>query len=175
MDHWIKRHKDLNFDANGEWAAQGLCNDALLAALMADPYFDQPPPKSTGKEHFNIEWVNSIAKTIEPALEHDNIQATLAELTAISISTAITDFLPETEEIYVCGGGCRNGHLMTLIKQHCAPISVGTTSELGIDPDWVEAVAFAWLAKQTLEGKPGNLPTVTGAHSAVPLGKVFAA
>lgn len=175
MDHWIKRYKDLDFDANGEWGAQGHCDDALLAALMSDPYFDQPPPKSTGKEHFNLERINSIAKIVNPGLEDVNIQATLAKLTAKSISKAITDFLPDTQEIYVCGGGSRNGHLMGLMGQLCAPIPVSTTTELGIDPDWVEAVAFAWLAKQTLEGKPGNLPTVTGAHSAVPLGKVFAA
>ncbi|MFV1998415.1 MAG: anhydro-N-acetylmuramic acid kinase [Acidiferrobacterales bacterium] len=173
MDHWIKQHKGLDFDASGEWAAQGHCDDALLAALMADPYFGQPPPKSTGKEYFNLKWVNSVANTAISGLEENNVQATLANLTATSISKAITDFLPDTQEIYVCGGGYRNNYLMALIGRQCAPIPVSTTSGLGIDPDWVEAAAFAWLAKQTLEGKPGNLPSVTGARSAVVLGEIY--
>jgi anhydro-N-acetylmuramic acid kinase len=175
MDHWIKQQKDLDFDANGDWASQGERHDLLLNALMADAYFDQPPPKSTGKEHFNLHWVATIVETLSTEFKPIDVQATLAMLTATSIAKAISDFLSGTQEIYLCGGGCKNRHLVSLLKELCSPLPIDDTSALGVDPDWVEAVAFAWLAKQTLEGKPGNLPSVTGARSAVPLGKVFVA
>lgn len=175
MDHWIKQEKNLDFDANGDWASQGESLDLLLNALLADAYFDQPPPKSTGKEHFNLRWMTSIAETLTTEFKPADVQATLAMLTATSIARAISDFLPGTQEIYLCGGGYKNRHLVSLLKELCSPLPIDDTSALGVAPDWVEAAAFAWLAKQTLEGKPGNLPSVTGAHSAVPLGKIFIA
>ena len=175
MDHWIKQEKDLDFDTGGNWASQGKCHEPLLLTLLADPYFDQPPPKSTGKEHFNLDWLESFIDKTTEELESVDVQTTLATLTAKSISKAISDFLPDTQEIYLCGGGNKNRYLVSLLEGLCRPIAISDTSTLGIDPDWVEAAAFAWLAKQTLEGKPGNLPSVTGARDAVPLGKILTA
>ena len=175
LDHWIKKHRQLDYDADGRWASEGRVNESLLNALLADPYFHQSPPKSTGKEYFNLAWLNRVSVTEADSLEPVDVQATLAMLTASSIAAALTTWLPDTGEIYLCGGGCRNQFLVSLLEARCAPIPVADTSLLGIDPDWVEAAAFAWLAKQTLAGKPGNLPSVTGARSAVPLGKIFPA
>jgi anhydro-N-acetylmuramic acid kinase len=174
LDHWIQQQRGLIFDENGEWAASGTSNEGLLNALLQDPYFHRSPPKSTGKEHFNLAWLNDIGGKFLANLAAEDVQATLAALTATSVIQAINEFLPEADEIYICGGGNKNRHLVSLIKTQCAPTPVSDTSTLGIDPDWVEAAAFAWLAKQTLEGKPGNLPSVTGAKSAVTLGRVFA-
>ena len=173
MDHWINRRKNLGFDTDGRWAAEGNYLEPLLAALMADPYFDLPPPKSTGKEHFNLAWLESISGTLSGEFDTADVQATLAMLTATSISKAIADFLPDTQEIYLCGGGYKNRHLVSLLKTQCSPVSIEDTAALGIDPDWVEAAAFAWLAKQALEGRPGNLPSVTGARSAAVLGEIY--
>ena len=175
LDHWIKQCRQIDFDTGGNWAAQGHCDDRLLDALLADPYFDLSPPKSTGKEYFNLAWLKNIANTVADTFAPEDIQATLAMLTARTIALALARWLPETREIYLCGGGCKNHHLVSLLEAQCSPIPIQETSVLGIDPDWVEAAAFAWLAKQALEGKPGNLPSVTGARSAVPLGKIFSA
>jgi len=175
LDHWIKQHLHLDYDDDGGWASQGNFSDSLLQALLADPYFAHAPPKSTGKEYFNLTWLGEIANTVSDTFAPVDVQATLARLTARSIAQALETWLPDTEEIYLCGGGLKNRHLVSLLETQCAPVPIEDTSMLGIDPDWVEAAAFAWLAKQALEGKPGNLPSVTGARHAVALGKVFPA
>jgi anhydro-N-acetylmuramic acid kinase len=173
LDHWIKQQRNLDFDEDGDWAASGNSDGSLLELLLSDPYFFRPPPKSTGKEYFNLAWLSERSNREHMNIAPEDVQATLAALTASSIARSIKKFLPTTDEIYICGGGCHNRHLVTLIEKSCEPVPVSDTSALGIDPDWVEAAAFAWLAKQTLEGKPGNLPSVTGARSAVPLGQIF--
>lgn len=172
MDEWIAEQRGARYDADGAWAAQGTVIEPLLTTLMADTYFAQVPPKSTGREWFNLKWVR-------PNLSNDHapadVQATLSELTARSIADAIGRFCPDTREIYVCGGGASNAELMRRLDACLPSVALSTTATLGIDPDWVEAVAFAWLARETLAGRPGNLPAVTGASGLRVLGCIYPA
>jgi len=172
MDSWIHQYNSKSYDAAGAWAAQEKPDHELLHQLLGEKFFQQSPPKSTGRELFNLAWLEkhlaSLHRTITPVA----VQSTLASLTVISICDAIQQYAEGTAEIYVCGGGAHNTHLMKLLEQH-SQLPVMSTDCLGIEPDWVEAAAFAWLAKQTLEGKTGNLPEVTGAQRAVVLGEIF--
>lgn len=170
LDHWIERHQGSQYDRNGAWAASGRINAPLLADLLRDPYFAQAPPKSTGREHFNPPWLNQ--RLPARPLPAEDVQATLAELTVSAITQAIQG-LGEVNEVYLCGGGANNRHLMQRLQQRLSPVPVAETTSLGLHPDWVEAVAFAWLAHQTLEGLAGNLPSVTGARHAVILGGIY--
>lgn len=171
MDLWMQEHREREYDASGAWAASGEINETLLQALLDDPYFDHPPPKSTGREYFNLEWLD--LQLQDPMLNETDTQATLAELTAISIASAIQAHAPEAEAVYVCGGGAFNQNLMQRLMQHLPLQSVQTTQKLGIPPDQVEAIAFAWLARQTIEELPGNLPSVTGATGHTVLGGIY--
>lgn len=169
LDQWHQQHHQAPMDVDGRWARSGTVHHALLKALLADPYFQKPPPKSTGRDYFHLSWlVKHLASEIKPV----DVQATLTELTAITIANAI-NAQKNTEVIWICGGGAFNQYLMERLIKHCAPATVKTTSDIGIDPKWIEAAAFAWLAKQTIEKKPGNLPSVTGAKSASILGAIF--
>lgn len=174
MDGWIFRHKQLPFDHNGAWAGSGTVDGQLLYSLLEHPFFRQPYPKSTGREMFHTEWLDSHLQgtTIPP----ENVQATLLELTARSVSEAIAS-LPGSAgaEIYLCGGGARNGRLLERLSQLCRHARVASTASIGIDPQWVEAMAFAWLAQQTVAGKAGNIPEVTGASAPRILGGVYPA
>ena len=172
IDAWAERHLHAPMDANGDWAASGTPDQALLDALLDDPYFSQPPPKSSGRETFNLQWLE---KTLShfPDKQANDVQATLTELTTLSVAQAITKYAPETEQVLVCGGGVHNPQLMQRLAAHLPEQTVESSQIAGIDPDWVEAMAFAWLAKQTLDGKAGNLPTVTGAHHTVILGAIY--
>ncbi len=173
MDAWIKKHKQQSFDKDGAWASTGTINDKLLESLLTDSYFSLPAPKSTGKEYFNLEWLAKY--TAIPARPQD-IQATLTELSAKSIADAIKKAIDKQQDwhqLYVCGGGVHNPFLMARLKTHLADFEIKSTEKLGVSPDWMEAIAFAWLAKQTLEGKPGNLPSVTGAKGARILGAIY--
>jgi len=172
LDQWIARHRNAPYDRDGAWAASGRVQKDLLAKLMADEYFANAPPKSTGREHFNLAWLEQrLADNLAP----EDIQATLVELTAASIAQALK-FLPEEiEEIYICGGGNHNRHLLARLHALLPGIPVATTEMLGLDPDWVEAVAFAWLAHQALAGRAGNIPSVTGARHPVLLGGIYLA
>lgn len=173
LDHWVAHHQGHPHDANGEWAATGKVLQPLLARLLADEYFSQTPPKSTGREHFHPDWLRSHLSGTEPAAD---VQATLSELTARSIVDAIHKLLPSTtDEVYVCGGGAHNLDLLRRLAAALGNISLATTQALGLDPDWIEATAFAWLAHQTLSGHGGNLPSVTGASRAVILGGIYLA
>lgn len=172
-DLWIKRHCDQAYDEAGNWAANGKVNSSLLRSMLQVKYFQQPPPKSTGRELFNLRWLELHLQNHQGILPVD-IQATLAELTAISLTQAITATGGFNHgELYLCGGGAFNTHLINRIKQHLPNYSVDTTAALGLDPQWVEAAAFAWLAKQTLAGLPGNLPTVTNAIGSRILGAIY--
>jgi anhydro-N-acetylmuramic acid kinase len=173
LDQWIHRHHARAHDEAGQWAASGRAARELLEMLLADPYFSSPPPKSTGREHFNLEWLQAQLKKMPAPPSADDVQATLLQLTAQSIARAIREFLPQTTEAYVCGGGAHNRALMAALAQNLPGMTVTTTDKLGLPPDWVEAAAFAWLAHQTLEGLPGNLPSVTGAKRAVVLGGIY--
>lgn len=171
MDAWIKRHRQLPMDRDGHWAASGTINHSLLERLLAAPYFQLAPPKSSGRELFNLAWLESFGENDTP----ENIQATLAQLTIESVARAIESHAAATEELFVCGGGAYNPVLMGGIAQRLPAMTVNTTEALGLKPTWVEAAAFAWLAKQTLEGRPGNLPEVTGARHPVVLGAIYPA
>lgn len=169
-DLWIKRHKGLNYDDGGQWAKSGRIDTHLAARLKQDSYFQAVPPKSTGREYFSEAWLNQIADLAKHAPE--NIQATLVYLTAGTIADAIKRYAPETEHVLICGGGAHNGFLLDLLKSELG-LPVETTETYGVHPDHVEAAAFAWLARQTLNYKPGNLTTVTGASRPVILGGIY--
>lgn len=173
LDQWIRHRQGHNHDDNGQWAAAGRASNELLEQLLADPYFAAPPPKSTGREHFNLEWLQGHLKRLAAPPADADVQATLVQLTAGTIATAIRRFLPDTQEAYVCGGGAHNRALMAALADNLSGIRVATTEALGLPPDWVEAAAFAWLAHQTLQGQPGNVPAVTGARRAVILGGIY--
>jgi anhydro-N-acetylmuramic acid kinase len=172
MDAWIRQRRALPFDDLGQWAAIGNVIDSLLEDFLKDPYFELAQPKSTGFEYFNLEWIQRFDTDRFSAVD---VQATLCALTASTIVNAIRQHAPNTQEIFVCGGGARNTELMRRLDQAEATLSVSTTLAVGLDPDWVEAVAFAWLARRTMNGQSGNLPSVTGATHEVVLGDVHAA
>lgn len=174
LDAWHERHRGHRFDRDGAWAASGRIHDSLLARLLADPYFKEPPPKSTGRERFSIDWIDEQLALLDAECTPADVQATLAEVTARSIADAIRARAPAAE-VFLCGGGAHNSHLRHRIGAALPDCRVASTDAIGIDPDWVEAMAFAWLAHSTLEGKPGNLPAVTGARRAVVLGAIHPA
>ena len=171
LDQWIRLHRHEDHDRNGDWAAGGSCNATILDSMLADPYFAEQPPKSTGKEYFNLEWITRVVAGARP--EPRDLQATLAELTCRAIADALSRHAPSASEVLVCGGGVHNRYLMRRLRALLPKASVDSTAAHGIDPDAVEAVTFAWLAKCRLDGVPGNLPSVTGAEAAVVLGAVY--
>lgn len=172
VDFWAQRNINAQYDDQGAWARRGRVIDPLLKSLQNDDYFTQKPPKSTGKEYFSNAWLLRKIGPHTSSQTAQDIQATLTELTAASVSQAIANFAPAAEMIYVCGGGAYNAYLLERIGA-LTKRTVETTSELGIDPHWVEAAAFAWLAMRTIERKAGNLPSVTGADRSVILGGVY--
>lgn len=171
LDTWAQHHLEQPFDAGGCWAASGTPDPALLAALLSDPYFHLAPPKSTGRERFNLTWLEGhlAGRKLAPA----DIQATLLELTARSVAEALSAHAPATARLLVCGGGVHNETLMARLAALLPEISIESTAQHGIDPDWLEGLAFAWLARERLAGRPGNLPAVTGAARPVMLGGVY--
>ncbi len=169
MDAWIKKVNNVPYDNDGAFAASGKTNESLLTSLLSDDYFKKSPPKSTGFEDFNLNWLE---KHIKRKLAAQNVQATLCELTAISISQAMENYASSTKHLFVCGGGIHNQHLMARLKHHLNNCTIESTEALHIHPDWVEAIAFAWLARRTLNGQAGNLSSVTGASEAVVLGEI---
>ena len=173
MDSWCRRRRQEPYDEVGRWAASGSVNDELLGRLLDDPYFSAPPPKSTGFEHFNDDWLQARLGAAGSIADAD-VQATLCELSAKSIADAITRHAPGTRQVFACGGGVRNRELMRRLARHLDPVPLGTTAEAGLDPAWVEAAAFAWLAARRLDGLAGNLPSVTGARESASLGAIYA-
>lgn len=173
LDAWCLQQRGEPFDREGAFAATGQVDVALLDALLADPYFALDPPKSTGREHFHLAWVmrHPRATALSPA----DLQATLLELTARSVAEAILTHAPTTSEVLACGGGVHNPRLMERLTRYLAPCRLTSTAACGIDPDYLEATAFAWLARQRLLGLPGNLPAVTGARGRRVLGALHLA
>ncbi len=173
LDAWCLRHRGESFDRDGAFASSGSVDNCLLNALLAEPYFALPPPKSTGREHFHLGWLAAHPRiaTLNPA----DVQATLLELTVRSVSEAIARQTPPTADVLVCGGGAHNRRLMQRLTEQLEPRVVSSTAAHGIDPDFLEAIAFAWLARQRLLGLPGNLPAVTGARSPRVLGAWYQA
>lgn len=172
MDRWSTLQRQQPCDDGGQWAASGTVNRQLLSTLLADPYFQQAAPKSTGTEYFSLAWLE---RRLTAQLAPADVQATLSELTARTIADAVTRDLPTATRVLVCGGGVHNAELLRRLQAALPKAQVHSTAELGLDPDWVEAMAFAWLAAQTLAGNTGNLPSVTGARHAVVLGAIYPA
>lgn len=172
LDLHALRHLDRPCDHAGEWGASGHIDQNLLDRMLTDPYFMAQPPKSTGREYFNEAWLQR-QLAAGPELAPADIQATLTELTARSVTDAIHAHSSKCDRMLVCGGGVHNKHLMRRLSALLAPATVESTETYGIAPDWVEATAFAWLADRTLKGLPGNLPSVTGARHPVILGAIY--
>ncbi len=175
LDAWIDHCRGETFDRDGAWAASSIPDPALLHGLLQHPFLQMPPPKSTGREDFNLRWLQSALEGHPTALSPAQIQATLLEFTAVSIAEAIKKYCQAGSAVYVCGGGAHNRQLLKQLQAQLPGNFVDTTDALGIDPDWVEAAAFAWLAKRHLDGETGNLPSVTGADKAVILGAAYPA
>jgi anhydro-N-acetylmuramic acid kinase len=171
MDQWTQKHFSRSYDANGELAKQGSVSEALLSSLLDDPYFKQPHPKSTGPEYFNLDWLEHHLETV--SLSNEDVLRSLNYFSAKAITQTISQHTPLSKAAYFCGGGVHNALLIAEIDALLPTTKISNTSALGIDPDYVEAVAFAWLAKQTLAKKAGNAPQVTGASKAVILGGIY--
>lgn len=175
MDQWIQRHHGRPYDSDGRWAASGAIHDQLLAQLLEHPFISHPAPKSTGREDFNLRWLDAVIERIECAAAPEDVQATLATYTATTLvqAMALVPGKQRADEVYLCGGGAYNRHLTSLISGLLAPTPVATTGELGIPPEHVEGAAFAWLARQRLRHLPGSLASVTGASRDAVLGALY--
>lgn len=174
LDLWCRRHTGSAFDADGGWAAGGRVLAPLLARLLDEPYFRLQPPKSTGRDLFDAAWLDKALLDARcTGAEPRDVQATLAELTAVTVARPCHAF--GAQEIWVCGGGANNADLMQRLRERLAPSPVNDTGALGIDPQAVEASAFAWLAHRHLSSLPGNLPSVTGAAGPRVLGALWPA
>ena len=175
LDGWCQRHRGQAFDADGRWAASGQVIESLLSALLAEPYFSQPPPKSTGRDRFHLAWLDGHLARHAPAAAPVDVQATLAALTVHSIAQALRRHAPSATRLLVCGGGAHSRHLMQGLAKQLPGLVVDTTASLGLPVDQVEGVAFAWLAQRFVERLPGNLVAVTGARGARVLGALYPA
>lgn len=173
MDAWCLRHRGEAFDRDGRFAAAGKVDEPLLDELLADAYFSLAPPKSTGREHFHLAWL--LAHSRVAALPPEDVQATLLALSAVSVVDAIARHAPEARDVVACGGGVHNAGLMRAIGDRLDGPRLAMSTEFGVDPDMLEAMAFAWLAYRRLRGEPGNLAVVTGARGPRLLGVLYAA
>ncbi|APC17283.1 anhydro-N-acetylmuramic acid kinase [Pseudomonas frederiksbergensis] len=174
LDAWIHLLRGETFDRDGQWAASGSVEPVLLKALLSDPFFLTKGPKSTGREVFNLQWLTQHLAHL-PAFAAQDVQATLLELTALTIVESLQTAQADTQELLVCGGGAHNATLMARFASLLPDAKVSSTAAYGIDPDWVEAMAFAWLAHCCLESIPANRPSVTGARGLRVLGAVYPA
>lgn len=172
LDAWIQTQRAETFDRNGQWAASGQLDQTLLKTLLSDTFFATQGPKSTGREVFNLQWLNQHLAQ-HPAIPAENVQATLLELTALTIVDSLQAAQVGTQELLVCGGGAHNGTLMRRLSALLPGTQVNSTAVYGVDPDWVEAMAFAWLAHCCLEGIAANRPSVTGARGPRVLGAIY--
>ncbi|MGV8940678.1 MAG: anhydro-N-acetylmuramic acid kinase [Lysobacter sp.] len=172
MDAWCERVLGQPYDADGAFAASGTVDAALLARLRSDAWFALPPPKSTGREQFHLTWLQ---EHLDGSERPEDVQATLLELTAATVADALLALQPATRRVLACGGGVHNTQLLQRIGSRLPGIAIESTGAYGMDPDFVEAIGFAWLARQTLAGLPGNLPSVTGARGPRVLGVVYPA
>ena len=171
MDYWINKHLGKNFDQGGTWAASGTVHEQLLEHLLDDEYFKLSPPKSTGREHFNANWLErKLAQYGQ--INPQDVQATLCQLTAISVTNDIKHHAANCSTLIVCGGGSHNQELLSRLQHQLPEATVESSAEHGIDPDFVEAIAFAWLAYRHMNNLSGNLPSVTGASKEVILGEI---
>lgn len=170
LDGWANRHLGVPFDKNGDWAKSGAVDFVLLDRLMSHEFLSEPAPKSTGREAFNLSWLDDVLTDFD--VSPQDVQATLCEFTALSASREIDKFAKTQNTLFVCGGGAYNTHLLSAFERLLPNWHVCTTSLLGISPSWVESCAFAWLARQSILMQAGNVPAVTGAACDVVLGQV---
>ena len=186
MDHWCQKHTGQAYDAGGSWAASGRVNENLLKILLDEPYFAKPPPKSTGRDLFNVDWLTAKLAALEAAQTVDSdglvhpvspvdIQATLTELTASACASCVLSYGKQSKNLIVCGGGAFNMHLMQRIQARLPGLSVVSSQDCGLPPMQVEAAAFAWLARKTIRRETASLPKVTGAKGARILGAIYPA
>lgn len=173
MDSWANKHLQQAMDKDGDWAASGKVDINLLNKLLTDNYFKLPPPKSTGRDYFNQEWLENKLKDYTDPPAPEDIQASVAELTAYTITDAIRNNAGQTQTIIVCGGGAHNAHLMQALQKHLPNCKITSSKNFGIEPDAVEAMTFALLAQRRLENLPGNIPEVTGARHECILGAIY--
>ena len=171
-DLWHARHRGGAYDADGAWARAGRVDRELLAQLLAERFFARLPPKSTGRDLFDAAWLDARLGALGRPLPPVDVQATLVALTARAVGDAVRTHCPGATTVLVCGGGARNGALMADLARELAPRSVATTAAVGVAVDHVEALAFAWLAREAIAGRPGNLPAVTGARGPRILGAI---
>ncbi|WP_428852309.1 anhydro-N-acetylmuramic acid kinase [Imbroritus primus] len=174
LDLWVQRHRGTTYDAGGAWAQTGTVHAGLLAHLLEDPYFAQQPPKSTGRDLFNAAWLDERLQAF-PTLLPADVQATLVALTGEAIARDIRSHAPDARSLILCGGGARNAAVVTYLREALPAVAVSTSAEHGVPPQQIEALAFAWLARQCIEGLPGNEPAVTGAHGPRILGALYPA
>lgn len=172
MDSWIKQHQGLGYDKDGAWASSGKIITELLKKLVSEPFLQYPPPKSCGRDLFNMQWLQQKLYGNETPAD---VQATLLALTVYSISRAIMTYCTGVKEVYLCGGGAHNSALVASLTTALPDCQIRLTDQLGIDADWLEAIAFAWLAQQTIEGHSANLPEATGARHPCILGAIYQA
>ena len=170
MDHWIHLQQGQDYDANGAWAAQGKVIPALLQSLLSEPFLHQTPPKSTGRDLFNPTWLQQHLQAEFAAVD---VQATLCEFTAMAIANDLKRHAADAKQLWVCGGGALNGHLMSRLKVHAPGVQVASTEAHGLPPLQVEAAAFAWLAAKAMKRETGSLESVTGARGARVLGAIY--
>ena len=168
MDAWIRRHRSIDFDRDGAWAASVDPDPALLERLLADPWFSRTPPKSTGIEYFNLDWLDARLGAQPP--DAATVQATLCELTAASVAAALRS--SAANEVLVCGGGVHNAHLLERLDARLPGVAVRSTGAVGLDPDWIEAILFAWLARARLADRTLDTRSITGAARPVRLGRI---
>jgi anhydro-N-acetylmuramic acid kinase len=173
LDLWHERHRGGAFDRDGEWARTGRADAALLDGLLAEPFFARRPPKSTGRDLFRAEWLDAVLTRHAADVAPASVQATLVALTARTIAGAIRGECGGVAEVLACGGGTRNRALMDALATELASCPLTSTAAYGVDPSHVEALAFAWLARETLAGRPGNLPAVTAARGPRVLGAIY--
>jgi anhydro-N-acetylmuramic acid kinase len=173
MDGWCRRCKGEPFDRGGDWARSGKMDAALLERFRADAYFARRPPKSTGVEHFDMAWIERRLDAMDEPVADEDVQATLLELTASTIADAVITVSPDIKRAVLCGGGAHNTALVARLSRLLPAASVDSSAAHGIEPEWVEAVAFAWLARARLRREPGNVPTVTGARQEAVLGALY--
>lgn len=174
MDAWCLRHRGEAFDRDGDFAASGAVHPPLLTRLLDDPWLRLPPPKSTGRDQYHLDWLDETLATL-PALAAADVQASLAAFSAESIAAALRREQQDCRRLLVCGGGLHNRELMRRLAEALPEVVIESTARYGVDPDFLEAMAFAWLARETLAGRPGNLAEVTGARGARVLGAIYPA
>jgi len=175
LDVWCERHTGAPFDRDGAWAATGRVVPALLAALESEAYFAAAPPKSTGRDRFNLAWLERHLAAIHPPARAADVQRTLLALSVRTVANAIAVHCAGATEVLLCGGGAHNALLRSALELALAPRRVATTAEFGVPVNEVEALAFAWLAREALAGRPASLPSVTGARGARILGAIYRA